>query len=197
MKRYEVHVTVDGDEDSWYARCTEYGIKPIKITLSHGTHFEQLMCAARFVAPSYEIAEKISRGLEESIAEEFTVLRMKLEAPLKEFIPTIKPAYFENHMKCILGDFQVSILPEIIPEHCAISFSEYGAVRHQNKVFITERVHDFAQRVGFLDDDLYYSSLEVGQRFDTTEKLLENLITSSEREVVYVDTNPDLDAEWL
>ena len=192
MNHYEVHVTItpDSDPGAWWALCQELDIKPLYIRLDKGVHIDQYMCAANFTGTSAEAID-YARNLTERVAEEFSVMRTKLEAPLYEYDPKVRPEYFESHLKLILSPEKASLVSLLSEDFLGLSRSIWGAPRGYEKWYLTERI----QMKSLANPAM---AAKVAQRqFLDTYNLYEPLVTQYEAEVVLWDSAPDTDAGWL
>ena len=198
----EIHVTIHGADSvpvmtDWRHFCEIQGIKHLRIDLL-SKNFDTLraheLCAARFRAPTVNKAAEIACDFQEKVAAEFDVARVKLEGDLAEYPGDFLPAYFENHMKFHLTKFQSVTLPRLV------NLAEYGLSYslNSNNTFVTSRLAaDWSPSVEFRGDLKYSQHYVIAKFIEGEISMPQDLLESSEREVVYLYTNPDMDKGWL
>ncbi|MBX4190161.1 hypothetical protein KW791_02615 [Candidatus Parcubacteria bacterium] len=192
---FEAHVTVqETDRQSeWEGFCKERDISPLLIKLSRGDHPLQLMLAYQFDQPldrqNYYQVQKLEK---EILAKKFTILRTKLECPLKDVVnlipgmQTSPSRYMECHYKLDIKASQRDLI-SVLAQHFNLALSQ-NLLRTGNK----ER--------WFMTSRLYNASIQDAKRqFDKTAGLLRRNIqlVGSDQEFVIYDTNPSLDKGWI
>ncbi|MCK5726813.1 MAG: hypothetical protein KAH22_08325 [Thiotrichaceae bacterium] len=202
---YECHITVDiGINNSEHLQCFEetcksLGAKAIVIQLSNGKSPNQPMLS-QFIRGDLEHAVEMINTLHNRLAEQFTVVRLKVEAAINnsnipqsdaiaEALP--KSCYFEHHIKMRLAkETDLSTLKTKLAQyHGYLSKNAHSFVDGQNNEeyrFVTQRF-----RCG---------EPTAKRKLDALEAFLQNqpiAIHKIIREFNIFDSYSDLDNGWM
>jgi len=197
---FESHITVLCNEDKFELfreRCHELGAKALIIELNVGRRPVQPMLCKRHTASANDTLHDIS-SMVDSLAKEFEIERVKIEASLKnKGIPTLPgsaaklPAdcYFEHHVKLELPvNFDESKLKIGVKRFSGhLSRNPLNADQVKQRRFVTQR--------------FYNSTMQYAQ---TQLEELEEFLLRDNYEILQVirefniyDSNVERDAGWI
>ena len=200
--RYECHITVDLTCDSQFAdfqeKCNELGAKALIIQLPTGNMQTQPMLSQYYQGDAQLVCQKIDQ-LYQSIAQDFTVVRLKVEADVdNQNIPQTdqaaqalpKACYFEHHVK-------MQLPKTLALQPLAAELSQYSGYLSRSALssdiegglfelrFVTQRFR--------LGDKAAYQHLKALLNFLQTEKIT---VIKTIREFTIFDSNLSVDSGW-
>lgn len=188
---YEVHITVEtNDIEKFKADCEELGVKPIVIELQHSKGaYQQVMTSSKYTGDNHESIVKLLRA-SLHLGFGYDIVRMKVEYH-PDFVPDkTKILYYESHLRVLIKNEEEELILDQCCKKCSFHKSRNVFKKLENGdkyIMATFRIRDVPKRE-------FYNLLSP---FSYLLNLSNIKCDKVEVEACVLDTNEELDKEWL